>query len=36
MIRVNDKMFLICETGDWLFCGIVHMGVDGEYVEWLD
>jgi hypothetical protein len=33
-VRIGDTIFYLCETGEWLQCGRVKVGIDGEYVEW--
>lgn len=35
MIRVGNKIYWFAETNEWIQCGRVKMGIDGEYIEWL-
>ena len=34
MIRQGNSIYKWCETGDWLLCGKVKQGIDGEFIEW--
>jgi len=34
MIRQENIIYKWCETGEWLRCGKVKQGTDGEYIEW--
>ena len=36
MIRIENKIYQYDETGEWLLCGEVVMGIDGEYIEWFE
>lgn len=36
MIRINEYIYNLCETGDLIKCGKVIMGVDGEFIEWYE
>ena len=33
-VRIGDNIFYLCETGEWLHCGRVSVGIDGEYIVW--
>ena len=35
MIRIRNKIYWWAETNEWVCCGRVHIGADGEYIEWL-
>ncbi len=30
----NNKVYIWCETGDWLLAGQIILGIDGHYIEW--
>jgi hypothetical protein len=34
MIRIKHEIYKLCETGEWLLCGKVVLGIDGEFIEW--
>lgn len=34
MIRQGNYIYFYCETGDWIRCGKIINGIDGEYIEW--
>lgn len=33
MIRIGNNIYKWCETNDWLLCGSVNIGIDGEFIE---
>jgi len=34
MIQIGNKIYNLCETGDWLICGKIKSGIDGFYIQW--
>lgn len=36
MVRLEDKIYKWCETGEWLLCGKVFESIDGEFIKWYD
>jgi len=34
MYRIGNHMYKWCITGEYLCCGKVYMGIDGEYIKW--
>lgn len=34
IIRIGSNIYKWCETGEWLLCGNVKQGVDGEFIQW--
>lgn len=34
MIRIGNKIYEWCVTGEWLWCGRIRQGIDGEFIEW--
>jgi len=34
MYRIGNYIYNWCPTGEYLCCGKVRMGIDGEYIEW--
>lgn len=34
MVRVGNNIYEWCQTGEWLLCGRVKIGIDGEYIIW--
>jgi len=35
MIQIENKIYCLCETGDWLLCGIIKNGIDCNFIEWI-
>jgi len=35
MIREGNYIYNWCETGEWIVCGKVKVGLDGDYIQWL-
>lgn len=35
-IRIGNEIYRMCEIGDFLLCGKVYLGIDGEFIKWLN
>lgn len=33
-VRIGDSILCPCGAGEWLECGRVMLGIDGEYIVW--
>jgi len=36
MIRQGNFIYKWCETGDFIQCGKVKQGIDGEFIVWFN
>jgi hypothetical protein len=34
MIKKGKYIYKYCETGDWLKCGEIKLGIDSYYIQW--
>ncbi len=35
MIQIDNEIYTYSPMG-WILCGIVQMGIDGEYIDWFE
>lgn len=34
MIRRGNDIYMYCETGEWLLCGKIIRGADGDFIRY--
>ena len=34
MIQIGNSIYKWCEIGEFLLCGEIKQGIDGEFIQW--